>query len=175
MGKFSGTKIVENRQYENPSDPANSNFSVIFEITAPEAVIDPETGKSLKTTLAENDAAITAASTAATEAQIAAQTAQSAVQSVSSASTPTAFSADTAAWTALASPVVGRGYSAEIAAEGVSAGDFPDVYFDAASVEAASTASILADTADGAIVLYAKSIPTTALSGAYFIRKGVTE
>ncbi len=118
--------------------------------------------------------AATNASTAATEAKTAAQTAQSAVQSVSSASTPTAFSVEAAAWTALASPVVGRGYSAEIAAEGVTAGDFPDVYFDAASVEAASTASILADTADGAIVLYAKSIPTTALSGAYFIRKGVT-
>ncbi len=115
---------------------------------------------------------IQAANAIATEAQTAAQTAQSAVQSVSSASTPTAFSVE-AAWTALASPVVGRGYSAEIAAEGVTAGDFPDVYFDAASVEAASTASILADTADGAIVLYAKSIPTTALSGAYFIRKGV--
>ncbi len=98
-----------------------------------------------------------------------------AVTEVRETAAPTAFSVDTAAWTALTPPVVGRGYSAEIAAEGVSAGDFPDVYFDAASVEAASTASILADTADGAIVLYAKSIPTTALSGAYFIRKGVTE
>ncbi len=174
MGKFVGTHIAENRQYENPSDPANSNYTVVFEVTAPEAVIDPETGKSLKTTLAENAAAITAASTAATEAKTAAQTAQSAVQSVSSASTPTAFSVEAAAWAALASPVVGRGYSANVSAEGVTAGDFPDVYFDAASVEAASTASILADTADGAIVLYAKSIPTTALSGAYFIRKGVT-
>lgn len=172
MGKFMGAKIAENRQYENLSDPANSNYMVILGVTVPEAVIDPETGKTLKSTLAENDAAITAAATAATEAQTAAQTAQSAVQSVSSASTPTAFSVDVASWTALASPIVGRGYSAEIAAEGVTAGDYPDIYFDIASIEAASAASILADTADGTIVLYAKSIPKTSLSGTYFIKKG---
>ncbi len=99
--------------------------------------------------------------------------AKTAAQSASSAATPTAFSVSTAAWTELAESVVGCGYSAEIAAEGVSAGDYPDMYFDAASIEAASIAGILADTADGAIVLYAKSMPTTALSGAYFIKKGV--
>jgi len=120
-------------------------------------------------------AAAETAQTAAANAAAAASEAQSAAQSASSASTPTLFSVEAAAWTALASPVAGCGYSANVSAEGVTAGDFPDVYFDAASIEAASTAGVLADTAEGAVVLYAKSIPTTALSGAYFIRKGVTE
>ena len=83
---------------------------------------------------------------------------------------PTAFSVSANAWTELAETVAGCGYSAEIAAEGVTAADYPDVYFDENSIEAA--AGIVAGTAAGKVVLYAKTAPETALSGAYFIRKG---
>lgn len=83
---------------------------------------------------------------------------------------PTAFSVLANAWTELAETVAGCGYSAEIAAEGVTAADYPDVYFDENSLEAA--AGIVAGTAEGKVVLYAKTAPATALSGAYFIRKG---
>lgn len=83
---------------------------------------------------------------------------------------PTAFSVSADAWTELAETVAGCGYSAEIAAEGVTAADFPDIYFDENSLEAA--AGIVAGTAAGIVVLYAKTAPATALSGAYFIRKG---
>ncbi len=68
MGKFVGTHIAEHRQYENPSDPVNSNFSVIFEITVPDAVIDPSTGKKLSETISEQTAEITAAKKAAENA-----------------------------------------------------------------------------------------------------------
>ena len=84
---------------------------------------------------------------------------------------PTAFSVLVDAWTELAETVAGCGYSAEIAAEGVTAADYPDFYFDENSIEAA--AGIVAGTAAGKVVLYAKTAPATALSGAYFIRKGV--
>lgn len=83
---------------------------------------------------------------------------------------PTAFSVSADAWTELAETVAGCGYSAEIAAEGVTAADYPDIYFDENSLEAA--AGIVVGTAAGKVVLYAKTAPATALSGAYFIRKG---
>lgn len=86
---------------------------------------------------------------------------------------PTAFSVSADAWTELAETVAGCGYLAEIAAEGVTVADYPDVYFDENSIEAA--AGIVAGTAAGKVVLYAKSIPATALCGAYFVRKGATE
>ncbi len=85
-------------------------------------------------------------------------------------STPTTFSVSADAWTELAETVAGCGYLAEIAAEGVTAADYPDVYFDENSLEAA--AGIVVGTAAGKVVLYAKTAPETALSGAYFIRKG---
>lgn len=88
---------------------------------------------------------------------------------------PTAFSVEAAAWVTLAESFAGCGYSAEITAEGVTATDFPDVYFDSTSFEAAANSGIIAATADGKIVLYAKSVPAAALSGTYFIRKGATE
>lgn len=87
-----------------------------------------------------------------------------------SSSIPVAFSIEAAAWAALTVAVAGCGYSAEIAAEGVTAADYPDIYFDENSLEAA--AGIVAGTAAGKVVLYAKTAPETALSGAYFIRKG---
>ena len=89
--------------------------------------------------------------------------------------TPTSFSVESAAWTTLSAPFTGCGFSAEIAAEGVTAADFPDVYFDSTSLEIAANSSIIAEATDGKIVLYAKNIPQAALSGSYFIRKGATE
>lgn len=86
-----------------------------------------------------------------------------------------AFSVEVATWTTLAEQFAGCGYSAEVAAEGVTAADFPDVYFDSASFEAAANSGIIAATTDGKIILYAKSVPAAALSGTYFVRKGATE
>lgn len=91
---------------------------------------------------------------------------------LAAATTPTTFSLEASAFSELAEQFAGCGYSAEIAAEGVTAADFPDVYFDGASIENATAAGILAATADGKIVIYAKKIPEGALSGSYFIRKG---
>lgn len=84
---------------------------------------------------------------------------------------PNAFSVDVSDWSELAEPFAGCGFSAEIVAEGVTAVDFPDIYFDEASIGVA--AGIIAGTDSGKVVLYAGSIPETALSGTYFIRKGV--
>ncbi len=182
MGKFSGTKIAENRQYENPSDPANSNFTVIFEVTAPEAVIDPATGKKLSETISEHAteiaagiAAAKAAADKAAEAQTTASNAQAAASAASSSSTPTAFSVDTAVWKALAEPVTDCSYSAEIAASGVTASDIPDVYFDDATILAASTAEIRVGFGKNKLIFYAKKTPTTALSGVYFTRKAAKQ
>lgn len=58
MGKYTGAVIAENRQYEDPSDPANSNYKIVMEVTVPDAVIEPTTGKTLTTILAEKDTAI---------------------------------------------------------------------------------------------------------------------
>ncbi len=200
MGKFSGTKIAENRQYENPSDPANSNFTVIFEVTAPEAVIDPATGKKLSETIREHAAEIaatkeaaenarntastaketansaktaaTTAATAASEAKTAAQTAQSTVQSASSSFTPTAFSVTTSSWTKLTTAVAERTYKATITATGLTVNDIPDVYFNAATIAIAEKAGVIADCIANAVVMYAKSVPTGTVSGKYFIKKG---
>ncbi len=132
------------------------------------------TAEAAQTTADAAQAAAADAATAAAEAQSTANAAQSAAESVSSASVSTAFSVGTAAWSELAATVAGRGYSANISADGVTAADFSDVFFDAASIEAASDAEVIADTAAGAVVLYAKSIPVSTVSGAYFIRKGVS-
>lgn len=88
---------------------------------------------------------------------------------------PTSFSVEAAAWTTLSAPFAGCGFSAEIAAESVTAADFPDVYFDSTSLEIAANLGIIAEAADGKIVLYAKTVPAAALSGTYFVRKGATE
>lgn len=53
MGNYRGAKIVENRQYDNPADPANSDYDVIFEVTVPGAVVDPTTGENLSEILAK--------------------------------------------------------------------------------------------------------------------------
>lgn len=86
--------------------------------------------------------------------------------------TPVAFSVATSAWTTLSTAFIGRGFSAEIAADGITSEDFPDVFFDNTSVSAAANLGILAEATDGKIVFYTKSIPTTVLSGVFFIRKG---
>lgn len=92
-----------------------------------------------------------------------------------SESTPVAFSLEASEWITLSTAFAGCGYSAEIAAEGVSMVDYPDVFFDLESIETATEAGIIAGTADNKVVLYARSIPTDVLSGAYFIRKGVSK
>ena len=87
----------------------------------------------------------------------------------------TTFSIESAAWTTLSAPFAGCGFSAEIPAEGVTAADFPDVYFDSASFETAAKSGIIAATADGKIVLYAETVPVATLSGTCFVRKGAAE
>ena len=89
--------------------------------------------------------------------------------------TPTSFLVEAAAWTTLSASFAGCGFSAEIAAEGVTSADFPDVYFDTTSLETAANSGIIAEATDGKIVLYAKTVPEAALSGTYFVRKGATE
>ena len=88
---------------------------------------------------------------------------------------PTAFTVETSAWAALTVAVAGRGYSAEIVAESVTAADYPDIYFDENSLDGAANAGVIVGTADGKIVLYANEIPVATLSGAYFVRKGAAE
>lgn len=112
------------------------------------------------------------AKTAATEAKSAAETAQAAASSAASSSTPVAFSIEATAWTTLETEVCGRAYFATFTATGVTALDFPDVYFDKDSIVAADASSILADTSADTVVLYAKTKPTSTLSGTYFIKKG---
>ena len=77
-------------------------------------------------------------------------------------------------WSVLSVNFAGCGYKAEIAVNGVTLADYPDIYFDENSLDGAANAGVIAGTADGKIVLYANKIPATALSGAYFIRKGST-
>ena len=112
------------------------------------------------------------AKTAAAEAKSAAETAQATASSAASASTPVAFSVAASAWTTLSTAFVGCKYKATITASSVAASDFPDVFFDSASIEAASSAGIIASAEAGVVALYAKSKPETALSGSYFIKKG---
>lgn len=114
----------------------------------------------------------TAAQTAAAEAKSAAETAQATASSAASASTPVAFSVAASAWTTLSTAFVGCKYKATITASSVAASDFPDVFFDSASIEAASSAGIIACAEAGVVALYAKSKPETALAGSYFIKKG---
>lgn len=53
MGKLRGAYITENRIYDNPADPENSEYDVSLQLTTPEAVIDPRTGKTLENMLSE--------------------------------------------------------------------------------------------------------------------------
>lgn len=88
---------------------------------------------------------------------------------------PTAFSVDASAWSELETAVCGCLYSAEIADGNVTAADFPDIYFDESSLEAAMNAAVIPSAEDGKIVLYAMDIPTETLGGSYFVRKGVSK
>ena len=112
------------------------------------------------------------AKTAAAEAKSAAETAQATASSAASASTPVAFSVAASVWTTLSTAFAGCKYKATITASSVTASDFPDVFFDSASIEAASSAGIIASAESGVVALYAKSKPETALAGSYFIKKG---
>lgn len=98
---------------------------------------------------------------------------ESEIESVSAK--PTAFSVQSAEWSELAVAFVGCKYSAEIMDENVTAADFPDIYFDENSLEAASEAAITAASANGAVTLYAKTLPSDNISGHYFIRKGALQ
>lgn len=88
---------------------------------------------------------------------------------------PTAFSVDVSSWSELGTEFAGCTYSAEIMDEGVSAADFPDIYFDGNSLEAAMNAAVISAAEDGKIVLYAADIPEQPLAGAYFIKKGALQ
>lgn len=87
---------------------------------------------------------------------------------------PRNFSVPVSDWENIENEFVGRGYRAEISANGVTAADFPDVYFDESSISYASAADIIVSTDTNKVILYAKNIPIAELSGVYFIKKGVT-
>lgn len=69
MSEFLGAGIVEIRVYDDPSNPENSTYTVSLPITVLEAVLDTNTGKNLKTILAEYADDISAANTSANSAK----------------------------------------------------------------------------------------------------------
>lgn len=85
---------------------------------------------------------------------------------------PQNFSVLTSDWRTLDISFAGCGYKAEIVASGVTAADYPDIYFDETSIAPATSAEIIAATDTDKVILYAKNIPISTLSGAFFIRKG---
>lgn len=85
---------------------------------------------------------------------------------------PVSFSVDVSAWTELSEPFAGCAYSAETTDENVTAADFPEIFFDEASLETAGNIAVIAASGEGKVILYAKQIPEITLSGTYFIRKG---
>lgn len=182
MGKYTGAVIVENRQYENPSDPTNSNYKVALEITVPDAVIDPATRKKLSEILTEINSKLSGKAASShthdgryyTEAEINSKlsTIQSSVANAVSASVSTPFSVSTSSWTKLTTAVAGRTYKVTITATGATAKDIPDVYFNAATLAIAEKASVIADCVANAVVLYAKGVPTGTVGGNFFIKKG---
>ncbi len=81
MGQFKGAGIVEQRIYDDPSNPENSDYTVGLPITVPEAVTDTETGKNLRAILTEQANAINSAKTAAESAQTAADSVKEKIDS----------------------------------------------------------------------------------------------
>ena len=77
-------------------------------------------------------------------------------------------------WSVLSVNFAGCEYKAEIAVNGVTLADYPDIYFDESSIAPATSAEIIAATDTDKIILYAKNIPISTLSGAYFIKRGVS-
>lgn len=110
----------------------------------------------------------------AEKAETAAQKAAETASDVASSTSGTAFSIAVDVWTEGTTPIEGCGYIAEIAASGVVETDIPDVYFDSASIKIASAAGVIPDTAADTIKFYAEKIPTAALSGIYYTKKGAT-
>jgi len=53
MGVFRSANVVEQRIYDDPNNPATSPYDVALPMTVPQAVIDPNTGKTLNEMLAE--------------------------------------------------------------------------------------------------------------------------
>ncbi len=68
MGNLRNVGIAEQRVYDNPQNPAGSDYDVALPITVPAAVIDPDTGKNLSAVLNEHATEIAAAKTAAESA-----------------------------------------------------------------------------------------------------------
>jgi hypothetical protein len=51
MGAFKGAHITENKIYDDPSNPEQSDYSISLPRTVPEAIIDPDTGELLSESL----------------------------------------------------------------------------------------------------------------------------
>lgn len=82
MGNLRNVGIAEQRVYADPKNPADSDYDVALPITVPEAVIDPDTKKTLSETISQQAAEILAAKTAAETAQTAAAAAKSAADEI---------------------------------------------------------------------------------------------
>ncbi len=78
MGNLRNVGITEIRVYDDPEHPDDSPYDVSLPLTVPNAVVDPETGKKLSTTLNEHETKIAAAKAAAQAAAKAAKNAQAA-------------------------------------------------------------------------------------------------
>lgn len=89
-------------------------------------------------------------------------------------SKPYAFSVSDNDWSEITEPFAGCRFKAEIVAENVSTSDYPDVFFNSTSIEAATTAVIIVNAEAGVVALYAKNKPASTLAGTYFIKKGAT-
>lgn len=78
MGNLRNVFVAEKRIYDDPEHPAGSPYDVALPITSTTAVLNPETGEKLSTTLANHATGISQVLTAAENAAIAAQNAQKA-------------------------------------------------------------------------------------------------
>lgn len=88
---------------------------------------------------------------------------------------PTAFSIPVNSWTKNSAETSEFVYFADITVSGLSANDYAAIDFDRASQSVVADANICAsgETLSGKIRLYAEEIPESAISGEYFITKGV--
>lgn len=86
------------------------------------------------------------------------------------------FSISTADWQTLSADLNDCKYYAEIAVSGLTANDHARVDFAFDSISACEAAGVYpaGATADGKIIIYAKAIPSAAVSGVYTVQKGAT-
>ncbi len=147
----------------------------------PVSAILGDSAKAVEIANAAKEKAEQAASTASTAIQNAsaaaekADAAQSAAnEAKASAPAPKSFSIAVNSWTTLSTAKGEYKYSAAITATGITTSDSADVRFDIDSVAACIAAEVApaAETAANKITVYAKTKPTSAVSGVYTIQKG---